>query len=95
MKEQDIQKKIKDWLEKQGAYVVKVISASKAGIPDLLVCYKGKFIGIEVKTPKTKTNVSDLQYYNIELIDKAMGYAIVAWDLEGVQSFIRKIDETI
>lgn len=95
MKELDIQKKIKDWLEKQGAYVVKVISASKAGIPDLLVCYKGKFIGIEVKTPKTKTNVSDLQYYNIELIDKANGYAIVAWDLEGVKSFIRKIDEAI
>lgn len=95
MKEQDIQKKIKDWLEKQGAYVVKVISASKAGIPDLLVCYKGKFIGIEVKTPKTKTNVSDLQNNNIRLIHKANGYAIVAWDLECVQKFIRKIDEAI
>ena len=93
MKEQDIQKKIKDWLEKQGAYVVKVISASKAGVPDLLVCYKGRFIGIEVKTPKTKTNVSDLQNHNIELIHKANGYAIVAWDLEGVQKFISNLED--
>jgi Holliday junction resolvase len=95
MKESVIQKKIKDYLESIGAYVIKVQSASKAGVPDLVLCYKSLFIGIEVKTPETRTNISPLQLHNITLINKANGHAIVAWDVEGVKSLIRKIDETI
>ena len=52
--EKVIQSKIKSYLETRGAYVVKVIQASKSGVPDLLVCYKRLFIGIEVKRPSTK-----------------------------------------
>jgi len=33
--EQDIQRKIIKYLEAKGAYVVKVISASKSGVPDI------------------------------------------------------------
>ena len=95
MKESAIQKKIKDWLESEGAYVVKVITATKAGVPDLLVCYKGLFIAIEVKTPETKNNVSALQKHNIINIHNANGYAIVAWDLDIVKDLIRKIDDSI
>lgn len=89
--EQQIQTKIKTWLENNGAYVVKVIQASKAGVPDLLVCYKGHFIGIEVKRPSTKNNVSKLQKHNLNLIQAAEGKTIVAWDLDMVIDFFKEL----
>lgn len=86
MTEQTIQRAIIDYLTKEGAYVVKVITASKKGVPDLLACYKGHFVGIEVKKPTTKANASELQLYNIKKIHEAGGLAIVAWDVKGVES---------
>lgn len=88
MKEQDIQKKIINYLEDIGAYVVKVVSATKAGVPDLLVCYEGKFIAIEVKTLETRNNVSALQSYNLSKIENAGGYSLVAWSVEMVKEFL-------
>jgi len=89
--EQQIQTKIKTYLEKEGAYVVKVLSATKAGVPDLLVCYEGKFIGIEVKRPGTKNNVSKLQKHNLALIEQSEGLSLVAWDVEMVKEFLQEI----
>ncbi len=89
MTEQQIQKKIITYLESQGCYVVKVISASKAGVPDILGCYEGVFFGIEVKTPNTADNVSKLQEYNLDCIREADGYSLVAWSVEQVEDFIR------
>lgn len=91
MKEQDIQRKIIKWLESEGYYVVKVISASKAGIPDILACVKGYFVAIEVKTPSTKTNVSELQKYNLEKVKECGGYSMVAWNIEQVKEFTNEI----
>lgn len=89
MTEQQIQTKIIKYLESQGAYVVKVISASKSGVPDILACKDGRFYGIEVKTPKTKTNTSKLQDYNLQKIKDAGGISFVAWDLETLKkSFV-------
>ena len=88
MKEQSIQRKIIKYLESKGAYVVKVISASKSGVPDILFCYEGVFAAIEVKTPTTKGNVSKLQQYNIDKIHECGGQAIVAWTLDQVEDFL-------
>ena len=92
MKEAEIQKKILEYLKLNGAYAIKVIQASKAGVPDIICCYKGYFIGIEVKTPKTKYNTSELQKLNIEWIQKADGIAIVAYEVEQVKNLIGRID---
>lgn len=91
MTEQQIQKKIVNYLEGQGCYVVKVISATKAGVPDILGCYKGMFFGIEVKTPKTRHNVSKLQEYNLNKIHAAGGFSIVAADVDTVKGFLSKV----
>lgn len=85
--EQDIQRKIIKYLESIGAYVVKVVSASKAGVPDILCCYNGKFIGIEVKKPEAKNTVSELQKYNLAKIEACGGLSLVAWDLQIVKEF--------
>jgi Holliday junction resolvase len=88
MSEQKIQASIIKYLESKGAYVVKVITASKKGVPDILACYKGQFIAIEVKRPETKTNVSSLQAYNLKKIEETGGLSLVAWDLVQVKSII-------
>lgn len=88
MKEQLIQRKIIQYLESIDTYVVKVITSTKAGVPDILACYKGMFIAIEVKTPKTQKNVSELQKYNLARIQELGGHTLVAWSVEQVEEFI-------
>lgn len=100
MRESEIQKKILDYLKSIGVYSVKVIQASKAGVPDIIGCKSititqemvgkqiGAFIAIEVKTPKTKYNTSELQKLNLDWIKEASGVAIVAWELEQIKSLL-------
>ena len=76
MTEQAIQRAIIKYL-KTISYVVKIISATKAGVLDVIVCYKGRFIAFEVKTPDKKYNVSNLQQHNINEIIKNGGLAFV------------------
>lgn len=92
MTEQQIQKKIIKYLESIDAYVVKVISASKSGVPDILCCYGGRFVGIEVKRPETRSTVSALQEYNLDQIEQSGGCQCVAWEVEQVKDLIETID---
>lgn len=95
MKEQDIQRKIIKYLESVGAYVVKVVASNKSGTPDILACYRGIFLAVEVKRPETKTNVSELQEYNIKKIKEAGGIAIVSWDLDAVKAVVEDINSNL
>ena len=92
MNEQAYQKKITTYLESKGAYVVKIVAASKKGVPDVLACYQGYFIAIEVKTPLTRHNTTKLQDYNLRRVTDAGGYAIVAVDVDDVRDIIEEID---
>ncbi len=87
--EQQVQKKITTYLEEVGCYIVKVVSATKSGVPDILGCYEGIFFGIEVKTHKTRGRVSKLQEYNLNKITASGGRSLVAWEVEQVEDFIK------
>lgn len=93
--EQAIQSDILKYLKSVGAYTIKVAAATKSGVPDIICCYKGRFIAIEVKRPETKSNVSPLQVANITMIINAQGEALVAWDKEMVKTLIDNIDKEI
>jgi Holliday junction resolvase len=95
MKEQDYQRKIIKYLESRGAYIVKVISASKSGVPDIIACYKSYFLGLEVKTPKTCKNTSKLQDYNLEQIRKSGGIAHVVVEVDEIETILKDIDYAI
>jgi len=88
MREQDVQKKLVKYLEGLGAYTVNVIIASKSGVPDILCCYRGTFIGIEVKRPQNKNNVSKVQRVNLDWIIDAGGLAGVAWDIDSLEEIL-------
>ena len=89
MKEQDIQRAIGKEIEKRGGYVVKVIQAAKAGVPDLVCCYRGQFVAMEVKTPTGR--VSRLQVYNLEKILRAGGYGAVVRSVDDARALLDKI----
>jgi len=91
MREKSIENKIKAYLRSKGAYCVKYHGNqfSQVGVPDLLVCYKGRFLGIEIKNETGKT--SPLQDVNIEAIRKSGGISFVARSVEDVSSVIDNI----
>jgi hypothetical protein len=68
---------VKKLLEVSGAYWVMPVSYGMGnhGVPDFLVCHKGKFIGIEAKAGKGKTTA--LQDTHIARIRAAGGTALV------------------
>lgn len=94
MNETQLTNKIKNYLHQQGAYVEKIHGGGyqSAGIPDLLSCYKGKFLAIEVKTPTGKGKASDLQRLKIQDIRQAGGVAFITDNLDDVKYYIELID---
>jgi len=86
MKEQDIQAKIQKYIKAIGGYPVKIVSATRAGIPDILCCVNGKFLAIEVKLPGAKA--SHLQLANGVMIEAAGGLFLIATSAEEVKDFI-------
>lgn len=58
-----------------------------AGIPDLLICVRGRFAAIELKAPKGKTTPA--QAYQLSKIAQAGGVSIVCRSLTEVQVIIQ------
>ena len=78
--EKNFENKVKRYLKEQGCYFIKYwggAAYTKSGVPDLLVCCNGHFVGIEVKAEKGKP--SELQIYNLRRIDESGGYAILLY----------------
>lgn len=91
MKEKAIEKRIKEYLKTiDGLFYWKVFSGMycTAGIPDIVICYKGQFIALEVKTPDGKPTV--LQDETIKKIREAGGVAEVVRSVEEVRKIITK-----
>ena len=102
--EKSIQQAIISLLQIHGAYVIRVNSGAVriqgrggmrmfrgavAGTPDIIACYRGKFIAIEVK--RGKNEATDLQKARHEEIRRAGGAVCVMRDPEEVVSFLKKI----
>ena len=77
--EKTFENKVKKFLDTQGAWYVKFFANSftKSGIPDILACVNGYFVGIEVKAQNGTP--SELQLYNVKKIREAGGFAMVLY----------------
>jgi Holliday junction resolvase len=89
--EKSIRDAIVRYLRRVGAWHVVTTGVGRSGVPDLLVCYRGYFVALEVKKP-VGGKVSKLQAIEIKRIDKAGGEAQVVTSLEDVEAIIAKID---
>ena len=89
--EKNFENKVKKFLKDNGCWILKYwggAAFTRSGIPDLLVCCKGRFIGVELKAAEGRP--SDLQIYNLKEIDRSGGYGVLLypdhWEL--FQNFI-------
>lgn len=64
-----------------------------AGLPDLLICYKGKFIGLEVKVPGKEKTLTALQKKWLKSIRRAGGLSYMVTSTEMAVSAVRKVDK--
>jgi hypothetical protein len=60
-----------------------------SGVPDIICCYRGKFIAFEVKTPDGK--LTRLQQETIDKINAAGGKAFKVTGVDEVESIIESL----
>jgi ABC-type hemin transport system ATPase subunit len=73
-------------VEKNGGYVVKIISSNKSGVSDILACINGRFCAIEGK--RKNNQASELQKIHLNKVIQARGLGIVAKKDEDVSTII-------
>ena len=92
--ERRIVQSIQAYLEGLGARCFKIHGGDnpfqEAGIPDLLACYKGRFVGLEVKQPGGKPSKKQLKV--LREIEAAGGTGVVVSTVEEVARLMRKLD---
>ena len=60
------------------------------GVPDIICCYKGRFLGLECKLPGGR--LTELQKRAIEQINRAGGFACRVESVEDVKRVIARVD---
>ena len=75
--EAKVKKKVVRILKEAGPYYFYPVTGGfgRSGVPDVVACYKGRFIGIECKAGKNKP--TPLQQKNLDDITKEGGLAYV------------------
>lgn len=90
--EKNFENKIKKFFRKEGLYYFKFWGTmyTRAGVPDLIVCVNGRFLGVEVKSDVGRP--SEIQMENIRQIRENGGFAIVVHP-DQIQSLLDIVSE--
>ena len=93
MNEAKIQKAILDYLKSLGVWcwAFKASICNERGVPDIICCYRGRFVGLEVKTARGKP--SAIQRAQIRRIRSALGKAKVVRSVKDVREVFREMDD--
>lgn len=92
--EKNLQNKCLGWLKSQpDVWYFKVCGSAtqKRGVPDIIICKNGKFVAVELKTPKGTGRESEAQKITINQINSAGGNAFVTNDFETFKNTILNI----
>lgn len=93
--EKNFEKTVKQFLKEQGCWQLKTWSngVQRSGVPDLLVCCNGYFIGVELKAPTGKP--SELQLWNLLKIHEAGGFGWLLYPdgFEDFKQFVQAVSE--
>ena len=92
--EKNFENQVKRFLKDQGCFIIKYWGGgqfTKSGIPDILICCKGHFIGVEVKA--SKGIPSPVQISTLRDIREAGGYGILLYpkDWDYFRHFIENL----
>ena len=90
--EKEVQTDIIKYVQKHGGYVTKVIRGNTSGIPDLLICLNGIFIGCEVKAERFENNpekqMSPWQHKHKDMIRASKGYFVCVGSLGAFKDYL-------
>lgn len=77
--EKKVKRKIVAILKEYGAYYFYPVTGGygASGVPDVVACINGKFVGIEAKADMKKNKPTALQVKNLNQIKEAGGIALV------------------
>lgn len=74
---------VKKYLDAKGAWHCMPMGTGfgKSGVPDILACYRGRFLAIETKAPGKRGHTTLLQQQQIANIAARGGHAVVVDDV--------------
>jgi len=77
--EKKVKKKIVAILKEYGAYYFYPVTGGfgASGVPDVIACLNGRFVGIEAKADMKKNKPTALQNKNLREIEQAGGVSLV------------------
>ena len=88
-----LKRQMKDLLNERGAFWSSIQGGpgSKPGDPDMVACYRGRYVAIEAKTPggRQRYEQKDRQ----REIEAAGGIYILAYDLDTIANILDTIDK--
>lgn len=81
--EAKIKAKVRAWLTARGIWYCQPVTGGfgVSGVPDIIACWRGRTLGIEVKAPGKRSNTTELQKRQLEQIAAAGGIALVVDDV--------------
>lgn len=87
-----LKKAIKEYLRTVGAFwsMIPGGSYAKTGDPDMVVCYKGRYIAVEAKVDTPQSNWQKMRQVEIE---RAGGRYLLVHSVDEVRDEIEAIDE--
>jgi hypothetical protein len=99
--ETDIKKEIAAYLDSLGErcyhFPFHNVGYARKGIPDRIVCYRGRFLALEVKRPpeerKKNPEAEKWQAREIAAINVADGVARVVWSVKQVVALISALED--
>lgn len=95
--EKRFENKIKRLLDESGAYYVKYFGCgfTQAGVPDILACVGGRFVGIEVKADHGRP--SALQIHNLKKIQESGGIGVLVYpkDYDALKALVNALADDL
>jgi hypothetical protein len=93
--ESKLSRRIMQMVRARGGWCFKVHASeyTTAGVPDIIICYKGYFIAFETKMPDGR--LSEIQEYRIKRIERAEGIVYVPRSVADATAALDDIDALI
>lgn len=94
MTESQLTRRILKALKDHGGFWVKIHGSANqvTGLPDIVGCYKGRFVGLEVKLPDGSHKLSERQRLMLTRIEQQGGISAVVTSPRGALEAIWELD---
>ena len=91
--EKKVKKKVVEILKQYDAYYFYPVTGGygASGVPDIVACVNGRFLGVEVKADAKKRGPTALQQKNLNEINKTGGIGVVI-DANNLDTLVEVLD---